>query len=117
MRYYYEKPESWDRRGWKVCMCNHPLFNRGTLYLSEDGRGLIIVQKHFNEATKAMWWGQVDAWIASDIYHASGFPEYFDRMARKVNREGLYPVVPVRKIMWALKLKPLRKEIWEEEFT
>ena len=115
MRYWYEKPESWDRRGWKIQAFDHPLFNRGTLYLSEDERGLIIVQKRFNPATKAMWWGPIDSWIASDIYHAPGWELYFHCHARYKDRDGLYPVVAIRKVMWALKLKPMKKESWETD--
>ena len=72
------------------------------------------MQEHFNEQSKARWWGSVDPWLAGDIYMNSDFNKFFEQHAAEANENGLYPTVPVRKIMWALRMKPLKKEYWEE---
>ena len=43
------------------------------------------------------------------------FKEFFDRRARP-RKDGLYPTVTVRQIMWALKMKPIPKGRWETVF-
>ena len=113
MKYYYEKPEKWIDAG-EIYFCDHVLFNRCTLFL-KGARGLAIVQEHYNKKTKARWWGTVDPWLAGDIYCSDGFDEYFNETAAEKDENGFYPVIPVRKIMWALRMKPLRKEKWENE--
>lgn len=77
--------------------------------------GLIVIQEHYNKNTRARWWGPVVPWLAYDIYINSGFSDYFNKNASQINEKGLYPTVTVRKIMWALRMKPLRKEYWEIE--
>lgn len=49
------------------------------------------------------------------IYLNLGFKKYFDERA-KTATDGLYPTVTVRQIMWALKLKPIKRERWETVF-
>lgn len=112
MKYFYEKPEDWIGAG-KYYRCDHPFYNSCTLFKIE-GRGLAVIQERFNEKTKARWWSAVDPWLASDIYFASGFPDFFDKNAAPADENGLFPTVKVRKIMWELRLKPLKKEPWED---
>lgn len=50
-----------------------------------------------------------------DIYFSDGFHAVFDEYAAEADSVGLYPTIPVRKIMWKLRMKPLRREFWEEE--
>ena len=113
MKYYYEKPETWTNTG-QTYICDHPLYNRCTLF-TKGKKGLAVIQEHFNEKTKARWWGTIEPWLASDIYNNGNFNGYFQENAKTANENGLYPTVTVRKIMWALRMKPLRKEYWEEE--
>ena len=40
----------------------------------------------------------------------------FPGNAKRKNKDGLYPTVTVRKLMWALRMKPLKKERWETVF-
>ena len=114
MKYYYEKSNEWIGAG-EIYTCEHPLFNRCTLF-RKGNRGLAIVQEHYNNKTKARWWGTVDPWLAGDIYMSDGFEDYFDRNAKERDSNGLYPVMTVRKVMWALRMKPLKKEQWEVGF-
>lgn len=113
MKYFYEKPEQWDRTGWKIYSCKHPMYNRCTLYLLDDGRGLSVIQKRFNADSKALWWGSIDPWIASDIFRQDAFKSVLEASAN-VPEDGLYPTMTVRQLMWKLRMKPLKKEYWEE---
>ena len=113
MKYYYEKPKEWIGAG-KIYICNHPRYNRCTLF--KDGElGLAVIQERFDEKRKTRWWGSIEPWIAGDIYLNSDFQEFFEENAAPANERGLYPTFTLRKIMWALRMKPLRKEYWEED--
>lgn len=61
------------------------------------------------------YWSEIDPWLTDDIYLSSGFKKYFDDHADKCT-DGLYPTVTVRQIMWALRMKPIKKEKWETVF-
>ena len=113
MKYYYEKPSEWVGAG-KIYSCNHPLYNRCTLYL-KGTKGLAVIQERYNEKTKVRWWSSVDPWLAGDIYFSESFDEFFEENAGEPDENGLYPTVTIRKIMWALRMKPLRKERWEND--
>ena len=43
------------------------------------------------------------------------FKSVFDEYAEE-SADGLYPTITVRKLMWALKMKPISKERWETVF-
>ena len=58
----------------------------------------------------------IDPWLTDKIYLHDGFKEYFDSHAKRKNQNGEYPTVTVRQIMWALRMKPLKKERWETVF-
>lgn len=112
MRYYYEKPEVWVGAG-KTQKCDHPMYNSCTVF-AEDDKGIALIQQHFNEKTKVSWWGPVDPWLAGDIYLHPDFADLFDAIAEAPSEKGTYPTLPVRRIMWMLRMKPLRREFWEE---
>lgn len=78
----------------------------------ENGKGLIVTQKHFDSERRECFWGSVDFWIANDIYTSKNFPEFFFSNASETD----HPIFELRKIMWALRMKPLRKEDWENYF-
>lgn len=112
MKYYYEKPKDWIGAG-KIYRCNHPRYNQCTLFQT-DGRGIAVIQERFNEKTKSKWWGSVDPWLAGDIYFHEEFADFFEEHATEPDENGLYPTFPVRSIMWMLRMKPLKKQYWEE---
>lgn len=114
MRYFYEKPVSTRKRYGVSTNFNHKMYNRGTLFRIGDD-GLVIVQQRFNPDSKTIYWDEIDPWLANDIYLSDGFLEFFKRNACK-EVHGIYPTFPVRKVMWALRMKPLRKEFWEDPF-
>ena len=113
MKYYYEKPENWVGAG-ETYFCNHPRYNRCTLF-REGGRGLAVIQEYYNEKTKARWYGPLKPWLSGDIYFSSGFRDFFEKYASEPDLNGLYPTFTARKVMWILRMKPLRREYWEEE--
>lgn len=113
MRKFYEKPNDWALGYGLVYRCDHPCYTFATLYLEEDV-GLAVVQQRFDKHTKMFYWGPVDLWLADDIYKADGFNKYFKEHAGSKDIYGSYPTVSIRKIMYALKMDPLKKDIWEK---
>ena len=114
MRYHYEKPDLYFGVYGKTYACKHPVYDKCTLYLIEN-KGLAVIQQRFDPKTKATYWGEIDAWLADQLYLHTGFKDYFDTRAGP-SENGLYPTVTVRQLMWALKLKPMKKERWETVF-
>lgn len=116
MRYHDNaQPQEWTNYYGSVYRCNHPVYLVCTLY-SENGKGLAVIQQRFNEKSRATFWGPIDPWLTDKIYLHDGFKEYFDSHAKRKNQNGEYPTVTVRQIMWALRMKPLKKERWETVF-
>ena len=114
MRYHFNTPKYYTQMYGEIYECNHPVYNRCTLIKIGD-YGLAIIQQRFDNATKTTWWGEIDPWLADILYIHPKFKEFFDkRSGKSVN--GLYPTVTIRQIMWALKMKPLKKERWETVF-
>lgn len=114
MRYHYEKPEIYLSMYGKVYNCEHPVYNRCTLF-QIGSKGLAVIQQRFDSQTKHTWWGEIDPWLTDNIYLHPKFKEYFDSRAAECI-ENLYPTVTIRQIMWALKMKPIPKERWETVF-
>lgn len=114
MRYHYEKPNIYLSMYGKLHNCNHPVYDRCTLFEIDD-KGLAIIQQRFNSESKSTWWGELDPWLTDDIYLHPHFKEFFSKRAAQ-GKDGLYPTVTVRQIMWALKMKPIPRERWETCF-
>lgn len=115
MRYHDTPPENWTNYYGQTYRCNHPVYRISTLYLDHE-KGLCVIQQRFNEKTKSTTWSAIDPWLNDKIYLHAGFKEYFDHHAKKKDANGCYPTVTVRQIMWALRMKPLKKERWETVF-
>lgn len=114
MRYYYKKPGIYLSMYGRIYICEHPIYNSCTLYEIGD-KGLAVIQQRFDKDTKSTWWGEVDPWLTDDLYLHPKFKEYFDKRAGTCEN-GLYPTVTIRQIMWALKMKPIKRERWETVF-
>lgn len=114
MRYYYEsKPSLLDKSIFStVYHCDHPVYDKGTLYRM-GSKGLVVIRQYL--IGKQTYWAELDNTLADDIYKNPGFYEYFKKHA-EIRKDGLYPTVTVRQIMWALRMKPLKKERWETVF-
>lgn len=109
MKYYYQKPEVTAPLYGETVILEHPVYKIGTQFV-QNGRGLIITQQRFT--AKYLYWDAIDPWLANDIYLHPKYPEFF----REHATESDYPIFQIRKVMWALRMKPLPKEFWEEYF-
>lgn len=114
MRYHYEKPRIYSNMQGETYICAHPVYSRGTLFRIGD-KGLVVIQQRYNPEEKKTWWGEIDPWLNDKLYYHENFKEYFDSRA-DICKDGFYPTVTIRQIMWALKMKPLKKERWETVF-
>lgn len=112
MRYRYEKPDYSTNMYGQVYCCNHPVYSECTLFKIGD-RGLAVIQQRCDQ--KRTWWSSVDPWLTDVLYLHPSFKKHFDERA-DICTDGLYPTVTIRQIMWALKMKPLKKERWETVF-
>ena len=114
MRYHYVPPEVSAGRFGTIYICNHPVYSRCTLYRI-DSKGLAVIQQRYDPVTKHTYWTDVDSNIVDGIYIHPKFLHYFKAHAKEPN-DGLYPTVTVRQIMWALRMRPLKRQIWETTF-
>ena len=114
MRYHFEVNKDYQQKHGCLYRCNHPVYSRCTLYLS-NGKGLAVIQQRYRTKDKSTWWGELDPWIADAIYEHPNFSVYFEKRAKEpVN--GLYPTVAVRQIMWAARMRPIQRQRWETCF-
>lgn len=88
-------------------ICDHPVYDRCTLY-QIDNKGLAVIQQRYDQETKTTWWSEIDPWLTDTLYLHPKFKEFFDNRAEETTN-GLYPTVTIRQIMWALKMKPIKK--------
>lgn len=114
MRYHYEKPVLYSSMYGTTYVCDHPVYNRCTLYLM-NGRGLAVIQQRFDEELKKTWWSEIDPWLTDVLYLHPKFRDYFNERS-DVCTNDLYPTVTIRQVMWALKIKPMPKQRWETCF-
>jgi hypothetical protein len=112
MRYHFEKPTIYFSNYGITYKCNHPVYNTCTLYLIGD-KGLAVIQQRCED--KKTWWTEIDPWLTDSLYLHPNFKEFFDKRAGEPV-DGLYPTVTIRQIMWALKMKPVKRERWETCF-
>lgn len=114
MRYHYEKPDIYTSLYGVTYECDHPVYNKCTLF-QIGNRGLSVIQQRFDQDTKKTWWGEIDPWLTDVLYLHPRFKAFFDDRSGTVT-DGLYPTVTIRQIMWALKIKPVSRERWETCF-
>lgn len=114
MRYHYEKPAIYLSTYGVTYTCDHPVYDKCTLY-KIGNKGLAVIQQRFDEEFKSTWWSEIDPWLTDIIYLHPKFKEVFVQRADECE-DGLYPTVTIRQLMWALKMKPMRKERWETCF-
>lgn len=114
MRYHYEKPPMYISMYGEIYKCNHPTYSSCTLYKIEN-KGLAVIQQRFSRVKKTTWWTEIDPWLTNDLYLHPRFKEFFEKRSGECT-DGLYPTVTVRQLMWALKMKPLKRERWETCF-
>lgn len=114
MRYHYEKPDVYFSNYGVTYLCRHPVYSECTLFKIGD-KGLAVIQQRYDKLTKNTWWAEIDPWLTDSLYLHPDFKKYFDERAGEC-KDGLYPTVTIRQIMWALKMKPIPRERWETCF-
>lgn len=114
MRYHYEKPTIYSSMYGTTYICNHPVYDKCTLF-KIGANGLAVIQQRFNSESKSTSWGEIDPWLTDCLYLHPNFKSFFDERSGLCT-DGLYPTVTIRQIMWAFKMKPIPKERWETCF-
>jgi hypothetical protein len=114
MRYHYEKPALYSSMYGDIHICDHPAYDSCTLF--KIGRqGLAVIQQRFDPDTKQTWWSEIDPWLTDSLYLHPNFKSLFSERSGEC-KDGVFPTMTVRQMMWALKMKPLPKERWETCF-
>lgn len=116
MRYHYKPVHRIGVRvrNGQTYSCDHPVYNQCTLF-TRGKDGLAVIQQRYAATTKTTWWTEIDSDLIYDILEHPKFWEYF-KMRSGEPEAGIYPTVTLRQLMWALKMKPLKKEPWETVF-
>lgn len=114
MRYHYEKPTNYLTIYGKLYSCNHPVYNKCTLF-KIGNLGLAVIQQRFDAKKKHTYWTEIDPWLNDRLYSNENFLTFFKERSGPCT-DGLYPTVTIRQIMWALKMKPIKRERWETCF-
>lgn len=114
MRYHTKKPDMNIKVFGEIYITNHPLYNSGTIFRIKD-RGLVIIQQYFDSKTKHTYWGPLENWIANLIFVNKDFMKLFDKYASD-GTYGYYATITMRHAMNWLKIKPIKKELWETVF-
>lgn len=114
MRYYTEKPSMYVPVFGETYICDHPVYDRCTLFMIGK-KGLAVIQQRFDPETKQTKWTEIDPWLNNQLYMNLNFKKFFDERAGECEN-GLYPTVSIRQIMWGLRMKPLKRERWETLF-
>lgn len=112
MRYHYEKPSIHSSVYGSLYLCDHPVYNRCTLFTIGD-KGLAVIQQR--QYKKFTYWSEIDPWLVDDLYLHPNFKEFFKSVAGECT-DGLYPTVTIRQLMWGLKIKPIKRQEWETYF-
>lgn len=114
MRYHYEKPSVYRSMYGVTYTCDHPVYDKCTLFLIGK-KGLCVIQQRYEKETKRTWWSEVDPWLTDELYLHPKFIEFFRERSGEI-AGNTYPTVTIRQIMWALKMKPLPRKRWETCF-
>lgn len=114
MRYHYVEPTIKTSMYGMTYYCDHPVYFSCTLY-KIGKKGLAVIQQKQDKTTKCTFWGPIIDYMTDKIYLHERFYGYFLKYAAEPSN-GLYPTVTIRQIMWALRMKPLKREPWETYF-
>lgn len=114
MRHHYEKPTIYSTMYGNTYECDHPVYDKCTLY-TIGKKGLAVIQQRYDPETKTTRWGEIDSWLTDDIYLHPKFRILFESRADECV-DGLYPTITIRQLMWGLRMKPLARERWETCF-
>lgn len=113
MRYHTEKPGIYAPIFAESYICDHPVYDRCTLYKIGD-KGLAVIQQRCD--FKRTYWDEIDPWLVNPIYIHPSFKRVFDERGGLPDDCHIYPTITVRQLMWALRMKPIKRERWETVF-
>ena len=71
MRYHYQKPDIYLSMYGELYICNHPVYDRCTLFMIGN-KGLAVIQQRFSADTKSTYWTEVDSWLTDSLIAAPG---------------------------------------------
>lgn len=66
-----------------IYICDHPIYNKYTLYRIGD-KGLAVIQQRFDEDEKITWWSEIDPWLTDNIYLSPKFKHFSMIVLEKV---------------------------------
>lgn len=89
-----KKPRYYKAKYGMTYECNHPVYNKCTLYKIND-KGLSVIQQRYDPITKRTWWGEIDAWLIDDIYLHPKFKQFFEERSGVI-QDNLYDAEDVR---------------------
>ena len=115
MQYHYEKSSLYLSMYGTTYRCNHPVYNKCTLYKTGK-RGLAVILQRYDSETKQTYWTEIDPWLNDASYLHERFRDFFDERSGEI-QNGIYPTVAIRQIMCALKMKPIKRERWATCFN
>ena len=76
MRYHCKKPSVYLSMYGNTYICDHPVYDRYTLY-QIDNKGLAVIQQRYDQETKTTWWSEIDPWLTDTLYLHPKFKEFF----------------------------------------
>ena len=114
MRYHFTMPDHIPPNAAELYLCNHPVYSRCSLFKINE-KGLAVIQQRYDPETKHTYWTEIDKELTGVLYYHQNFGKFFFSNAAEPT-DGLYPTVTLRKMMWAMRMKPLPKEPWETTF-
>ena len=77
---------------------------------------MAVIQQRYETETKHTYWTEIDPWLTDQLYLHPKFKEFFDDRSGEAT-DGLYSTITIRQIMWALKMKPIKRDRWKTCFN
>ena len=71
-----QKPSVYLSMYGNTYICDHPVYDRCTLY-QIDNKGLAVIQQRYDQETKTTWWSEIDPWLTDTLYLHPKFKEFF----------------------------------------
>lgn len=114
MRYFQDQPKLYKAVYGETYISSNPVYVKGTLFRIGK-KGLVVIQQRYREEDKSTWWDEIDPWLRNPIFLNTRFSEFFESFASEEKEDG-FNTVTIRQIMWALRMKPIKRERWETVF-
>lgn len=83
MRYFYEKPAIYSTIYGSTYSCNHPVYDRCTLF-KINSKGLAVIQQRYNPENKSTYWTEIDPWLIDELYLHERFEKFLTNVLGNV---------------------------------